>query len=133
MPGKKLYFLSVVLFFRRRGSASGDDLGWSKPAAVPSAPAAALMVGRVLPAVPFNHWHETPPEARISLRGSPVSIQKRTRRAAQQRGVHVENVVVAFRSSPGKHQRDHGKPASPQGEPGGETVLQVIESEIAAG
>lgn len=27
MPGKRLYFLSVVFFFRRRGSASGDDLG----------------------------------------------------------------------------------------------------------
>jgi len=35
MPGKKLYFLSVVFFFRRRGSASGDDLGWSKPEAEP--------------------------------------------------------------------------------------------------
>jgi hypothetical protein len=33
MPGKKLYFLSVVFFFRRRGSVSGGDLGWSKPEA----------------------------------------------------------------------------------------------------
>ena len=35
MFGKKLYFLSVVFFFRRRGSASGGDLGWSKPEAEP--------------------------------------------------------------------------------------------------
>jgi hypothetical protein len=27
---EKLYFLSVGIFFRRRGSVSGDDFGWSK-------------------------------------------------------------------------------------------------------
>jgi hypothetical protein len=32
---EKLYFLSVGIFFRRRGSVSGDDLGWSKAEAEP--------------------------------------------------------------------------------------------------
>ena len=31
----RLYFLSVGFFIRRRGSASGDDLGGSKPDAEP--------------------------------------------------------------------------------------------------
>jgi len=54
MPGKKLYSLSVVFFFRRRGSASGDDLGWSKPEAAVGA-ITGLLVGRYFD-WPLTRW-----------------------------------------------------------------------------
>src|SRR5438094_2153976 len=63
----------------------------------------------------------------------PGSVQRGPRRSSQQRGVHVRDVVMAFAAAPGKHHRDHGEAAGTEGEAGSEAMLEVTESEIAAG
>jgi hypothetical protein len=41
--------------------------------------------------------------------------------------------VVALASAPGKHHRDHGKLAGPEGNPGSEAVFQMTEPKVGTG
>src|ERR1035437_7669750 len=69
MLGKKLYFLSVVFFFRRRGSASGGDLGWSKPEAEP------LRVRSSLSQFPLRRASLPPTGQKTATRSSYAAVQ----------------------------------------------------------
>src|SRR5437764_10244558 len=82
---------------------------------------------------------ETSPRSTVQLSHPSMvhhatrSVQRWPRRSSQQRGVHVRDVVMAFAAAPGKHHRDHGEAAGTESEAGSEAMLEVTESEIAAG
>ena len=51
-------FFQLYFFFRRRGSASGDDLGWSKPAAEPLRGTILFVAVSVAPSRLATDWAE---------------------------------------------------------------------------
>jgi hypothetical protein len=59
-------------------------------------------------------------------------IEKWPRRSPKQGTIHANDVVMSLRAAPGKHQLNHGEPTRPQREPGGETVPQMVEPDIAS-
>jgi len=96
MPGKKLYFLSVVFFFRRRGSASGDDLGWSMPEAEPLRGTILFVAVSAAPGKLATDWAEDCDK--IILRRCPVcerdSIVGHGRRRKQAHDEHHDWIWI---------------------------------------
>src|ERR1022692_3123043 len=96
MPGKKLYFLSVVFFFRRRDSASGGDLGWSKPEAEPLRGTILFVAVSVAPGKLATDWAEDCDK--IILRRCPVcerdSIVGHGRRRKQAHDEHHDWIWI---------------------------------------